>query len=142
MFSAGKEELYKEKEEKIDDDLSVPDDVDEVDEDEVDNSVEDNADDITNDQQCEDDTTTTKSNYPEWSWDSVRTYVSIRRSDKYSDDQIKALAANDIVMLEKTTGVDVYGSVEKGTLEAAKRIKAVNGKCKILFYLNAMVREE
>lgn len=139
MFSAGKEELYKEKEEEIDDDLSVPDDDDEVNE--IDNSVKDNADDIANDHQCEDDTTTTKSNYPEWSWDSVRTYVSIRRSDKYSDDQIKALAANDIVMLEKTNGSDVYGNVEKGTLEAAKRIKAVNGKCKILFYLNAMVRE-
>ena len=47
MFSAGKEELYKEKEEEIDDDLSVPDDDDEVNE--IDNSVKDNADDIAND---------------------------------------------------------------------------------------------
>lgn len=131
MFSASKEKLDMDKEEEIEDDLSVP-DVDEVD-DEVGNDTEDNAD--------KDDVTTTKSKYPEWSWDSVCTYVAIRRSDEYSDDQIKALAANDIVMLEKTNGVDVYGSVEKGTLEAAKRIKAVNGKCKILFYLNAMVRE-
>lgn len=127
------------KEEKIEDDLSVP-DVDEVDE--VGNvDAEDNADEITNDHQSEDDIAATKSKYPEWSWDSTCTWVAIRRSDKYTDDQIKALAANDVVMLEKTNGVDVYGSVEKGTLEAAKRIKAVNGRCKILFYLNSMVRE-
>lgn len=80
-----------------------------------------------------------QSSYPEWSWDHVRTWVAIRRADKYSDDQIRSLAAQDIVMLEKTNGVDAYGSVEEGTLQAAKRIKGVNPKVKILFYLNAMV---
>ena len=73
--------------------------------------------------------------YPEWSWDNVRTYVAIRRGDKYSDDQIRALAAQDVVMLEKMNGHESYGSVEKGTLEAAKRIKGVNSKVTILFYL-------
>ena len=80
-----------------------------------------------------------KSAYPEWTWNHVNTYVAIRRSDKYTDDQIKALARQDIVMLEKTNGADAYGSVEKGSLEAAKRIKKINSKVKILFYLNAVV---
>mmetsp|Transcript_13434 Transcript_13434/g.29177 ORF Transcript_13434/g.29177 Transcript_13434/m.29177 type:complete len:374 (-) Transcript_13434:187-1308(-) len=80
-----------------------------------------------------------QSNYPEWSWDHVRSWVAIRRGDKFSDDQILALSSQDVVMLEKFTGHETYGTVEKGTLEAAKRIKGVNSKVKVLFYLNAMV---
>lgn len=30
--------------------------------------------------------------FPEWNWDRVRTWVSIRRADDYSDDQIRVLA--------------------------------------------------
>eukprot|EP00578_Thalassiosira_sp_NH16_P006781 CAMPEP_0181113290 /NCGR_PEP_ID=MMETSP1071-20121207/20269_1 /TAXON_ID=35127 /ORGANISM="Thalassiosira sp., Strain NH16" /LENGTH=366 /DNA_ID=CAMNT_0023197319 /DNA_START=409 /DNA_END=1509 /DNA_ORIENTATION=+ len=71
---------------------------------------------------------------------SVSIYqVPIRRDDEYSDDQIRALAAHDVVMLEKANGHRAYGSVEEGTLQAAKRIKAINPSVKILFYLNAMV---
>ena len=76
---------------------------------------------------------------PEWSWDHVRTYVAVRRGDEYSDEQIEILAKQDIVMLEKMNGHETHGSVEKGALEAAKRIKAVNPKVKILFYLNTML---
>ena len=78
-------------------------------------------------------------NYPEWSWDHVRTYVAVRRGDKYSDEQIQSLANQDIVMLEKSNGLETYGDIETGTLQAAKRIKKINAKVKILFYLNAMV---
>ncbi len=53
--------------------------------------------------------------FPEWSWDRVRTYVAIRRGDDYSDEQIRALAAQDVVMLEKMNGHETHGSVEKGT---------------------------
>lgn len=80
-----------------------------------------------------------QSNYPEWSWDHVRTYVAVRRADEYSNDQIAALAKQDIVMLEKANGARTFGSVEEGSLQAARRIKAVNPKVKVLFYLNAMV---
>jgi len=65
--------------------------------------------------------------------------VAVRRKDAFSDEQIRALATQDIVMLEKTTGQKTYGSIEKGSLEAAKRIKKINPKVKILFYLNSMV---
>jgi len=77
--------------------------------------------------------------YPEWSWDHVRTYVSIRHANRFCKTQIRALAAQDIVMLEKYNGPKTYGSTEEGTLQAAKRIKAVNPNVKILAYLNAMV---
>ena len=80
-----------------------------------------------------------RSHYPEWSWDRVRTYVAIRRSDDYSEEQILALAEQDVVMLEKYNGHETHGSVEMGTLVAARRIKAVNAKVKIFFYLNCMV---
>lgn len=80
-----------------------------------------------------------QSYFPEWSWDHVRPWVAIRRIDKYSDEQIRALAAQDIVMLEKANGCQTYGSVEEGTLAAARRIKAINPKCKVLFYHNSMV---
>ena len=42
-------------------------------------------------------------------------------------------------MLEKMNGQKTCGSVEEGTLQEAKRIKSVNSKAKILFYLNFMV---
>jgi len=77
--------------------------------------------------------------FPEWSWDHVRTWVPIRRADRYHPDQIKVLSNQDVVMLEKCNGHETYGSVEKGSLEAAKQIKALNGDVKILFYLNSMV---
>lgn len=77
--------------------------------------------------------------YPEWDWDHVRTWVPIRRGDRYHPDQINALANQDVVMLEKFNGHEYYGSVEKGSLMAASRIKYINRKVKILFYLNAMV---
>ena len=115
-------------------DIDVPDDPitteDASEGDEDDHSIEDSSNPLVD----------RKSNYPEWSWDHVRTYVAIRRDEKYSNEQIRALSAQDIVMLEKYNGHVTYGTVEKGTLHAAKRIKAINPKVKILFYLNAMVR--
>jgi hypothetical protein len=77
--------------------------------------------------------------FPEWDWDHVRTWVPIRRGDRYHPDQINALANQDVVMLEKFNGHEYYGTVEKGSLEAARKIKSINRKVKILFYLNAMV---
>jgi hypothetical protein len=91
------------------------------------------------DDEDDDDDKPTEDKYPDWSWERVRTYVAIRRGDDYSDEQIRELASQDVVMLEKMNGHETHGSVENGTLVAAKRIKAVNGKVKILFYLNAML---
>ena len=77
--------------------------------------------------------------FPNFNWEHVRTWIAIRRADKYSNEQIHELAAQDVIMLEKANGFRTYGSVEEGSLQAAKRIKQVNPNVKILFYLNAMV---
>ena len=87
----------------------------------------------------DDDVITSDNLLPEWSWDHVRTYVAVRRGDDYSDEQIEILAKQDIIMLEKMNGHETHGSIEAGTLVAARRIKAVNPKVKILFYLNCML---
>jgi len=113
-------------------DLSVDDSVDEK------QCVDDDDDDDVIDGE-DDPPSVDKSIFPEWSWDHVRPWVAIRRTDAYSDEQIRALAAQDVVMLEKTNGVATFGSVEEGSLQAARRIKEVNPKCKILFYHNTMV---
>ncbi len=86
-------------------------------------------------------------NFLEFDWEHVRTWMKLRRNIKFTGIQIKEMASQDVVMLEKANGVKPpskggCGSVEKGTLVAAKRIKQVNPKVKILFYLNAMVHYE
>ena len=77
--------------------------------------------------------------FPEWNWDRVRTWVSTRRADEYSNEQIRELAGHDVVMLEKMNGHVAHGCIENGSLQAAKRIKARNPRTLILFYLNTMV---
>ena len=66
--------------------------------------------------------------FPDWSWNHVRTWVAIRRGTEYSNEQIRELAGHDVVMLEKMNGHETYGSIERGALEAAKRIKRINPK--------------
>ncbi|KAL7489209.1 hypothetical protein ACHAW6_014801 [Cyclotella cf. meneghiniana] len=80
-----------------------------------------------------------KAYFPEWNFDHVRPWVPLRRDDSYDNDQILQMAGHDIVMLEKANGFRTHGSVELGALEAAKRIKNVNSKVTVLFYLNAMI---
>ena len=77
-------------------------------------------------------------NFPEFNWEHVRPWMAVRHAFRYSAKQINDLAAQDVVVFEKYNGHRTYGSVEAGTLDAAKRIKRVNPKVKIFFYLNAM----
>ena len=69
--------------------------------------------------------------FPEFSWDRTRTWMAIRKAGRYSNDDIKMMASQDVVMLEKQNGYKIYGSVEAGCREAAKRVKAVNSKVKV-----------
>jgi len=79
-------------------------------------------------------------NYPDWSWDRVQVWLPIRYAKAYTDEMIEKLAAHQIVMLEKANGHEAYGSIERGTLAAAERIKQINPRCKTLFYWNACIR--
>ncbi|ACI65020.1 predicted protein [Thalassiosira pseudonana CCMP1335] len=60
-------------------------------------------------------------------------------ADAFDDEQIRQVAGHDVVMLEKANGFKTFGSTEEGTLIAAKRIKAINSSCRVLFYLNSMI---
>lgn len=81
----------------------------------------------------------TLKNYPQFSWDQVPLYMHMRKAKAFTQEELQYLAAFPIVTLEKTTGEATYGSTEKGSLEAAKAIKALNSETKILYYRNIMV---
>lgn len=80
-----------------------------------------------------------ETNYPSFSWDTVQVWCPLRNSIAYTEDDIRQMAAHKIVMLEKANGHESYGSVERGVLEAACRIKKVNPSTKVLFYWNAVI---
>lgn len=77
--------------------------------------------------------------FPEFSWDHVPLYMHMRKSEAFTPEELKYLAGFPIITLEKTTGSKTYGSTEKGSLEAASGIKAINPNAKVLYYRNIMV---
>ena len=76
---------------------------------------------------------------PEFSWDRVPQYMHIRKSTAFTEEEIQYLATFPLITFEKTTGLDTYGSTEEGTLAAARAVKAINPKARILFYRNVLV---
>lgn len=77
--------------------------------------------------------------YPEFSWDTLPLYMHIRKSRKFSENEIKYLASFPLITLEKTTGHKSFGTTDAGTVAAAKAIKEVNPAAKVLFYRNIIV---
>lgn len=80
-----------------------------------------------------------KPHYPEFSWDSLPLYMHIRKSDAYTGAEINFIAKFPLVTFEKANGNKSYGSVEKGTLIAARAVKKANPKSCILYYRNVIV---
>ncbi len=78
-------------------------------------------------------------NYPEFSWEKVPLYLFMRKADAYSQDELRFISTFPIVTVALTTGMNSYGSTEKGSLEAAKAVKELNQNTKILYYKNTMV---
>jgi Hypothetical glycosyl hydrolase family 15 len=76
---------------------------------------------------------------PAFSWDHVPLYMHIRKDTAYTDDEIQYLAKFPLVTFEKANGHKDSGSVEAGTLKAARAVKAINPKTKILYYRNVIV---
>lgn len=76
---------------------------------------------------------------PAFSWDSVPLYVHIRKDTAFTDEEIRYLATFPLITFEKATGHTDSGSVEAGTLKAARAVKAVNPEAKILYYRNVIV---
>jgi hypothetical protein len=65
--------------------------------------------------------------------------MHVRKLTAFTEDEIRYLASFPLVTLEKTTGAKDYGSTEKGTLAAARAIKAINPATKVLYYRNVIV---
>ncbi len=76
---------------------------------------------------------------PAFSWDCVPLYVHIRKNTAFTDEEIKYLATFPLITFEKATGHTDSGSVEAGTLKAARAVKAINPDTKILYYRNVIV---
>ncbi len=76
---------------------------------------------------------------PAFSWDTVPLYVHIRKNTAFTDAEIRYLATFPLITFEKATGHTDSGSVEAGTLKAARAVKAVNPDTKILYYRNVIV---
>ncbi|WP_299668803.1 putative glycoside hydrolase [uncultured Polaribacter sp.] len=76
---------------------------------------------------------------PAFSWDKMPLYMHLRKNTTFTKDEIQFLAKYTLITFEKTTGSSAFGSTEKGTIEAAKAVKAINPKSKILYYKNVVI---
>jgi hypothetical protein len=77
--------------------------------------------------------------YPRFSWDRIPLYMHVRKADSYTPSEIKFLARFPLITFEKANGHKDHGSVEKGTLVAARAVKKVNPNARILYYRNVIV---
>ena len=83
--------------------------------------------------------TTSRPAYPEFSWDRIPLYMHIRKATSYTDEEIAFLAKFPLITFEKANGHQDHGSVEAGTLIAARAVKKLNPNAKILYYRNVIV---
>ncbi|MGJ8653774.1 MAG: putative glycoside hydrolase [Opitutaceae bacterium] len=65
--------------------------------------------------------------------------MHIRKATAFTDDEIAYLAKFPLITFEKSNGNQAYGSTEKGTLIAARKVKELNPLAKILYYRNVIV---
>lgn len=77
--------------------------------------------------------------YPEFSWDRIPLYMHIRKDSAYSDEEISFIAKFPLITFEKSNGHKSFGSTEEGTLVAARKVKELNPRSKILYYRNVLV---
>ncbi len=77
--------------------------------------------------------------YPAFTWDRIPLYMHIRKAKGYTDKEIAFLAKFPLITFEKANGHQDYGSVEEGTLVAARAVKKLNPDAKILYYRNVIV---
>lgn len=77
--------------------------------------------------------------FPEFSWDRIPLYMHIRKAKSFTDEEIKFLARFPLITFEKANGYLDHGSIEAGTLKAARDVKKINPKTKILYYRNVIV---
>jgi len=77
--------------------------------------------------------------YPEFNWDRLPLYIHVRKAKAFTPEELNYLATFPLITFEKTTGSKTYGFTDAGTLAAARAVKAINPKARILFYRNVFV---
>jgi len=77
--------------------------------------------------------------FPEFSWDTLPLYIHVRKVTAFDQKELEYLASFPLITFEKTTGSQTYGSTDAGTIEAAKAVKQINPKARVLFYRNVLV---
>jgi dienelactone hydrolase len=79
--------------------------------------------------------------FPGFNWDRVPLYIHFgQRTGALTDAQVAFLASRSrFITLEKSHGIAVHGSTEKGIADTARRLKRCNPEVKVLFYFNAFI---
>jgi len=80
-----------------------------------------------------------RARYPQFTWDRIPLYMHVRKAKSFTDREIRFLARFPLITFEKATGHQDHGSVEAGTLAAARAVKKVNPRATILYYRNVIV---
>ena len=75
---------------------------------------------------------------PEFSWDTLPLYMHIRKSKRFNTKELEYLSQFPLITLEKFTGAKSFGTTDGGIIQAAKAIKKLNPKAKVLFYRNVI----
>ena len=75
---------------------------------------------------------------PEFSWDTMPLYMHVWKRTSYTKTEIDYLAKYPLITLEKAQGTK-EGTVQEGTLKAARAIKEINPNTKILYYKNIVI---
>jgi hypothetical protein len=77
---------------------------------------------------------------PPFSWKTVSLFNHLgKRDDDFSTSEARFLARFPLVTIEKSQAIRKGLSCEEGTVRAARQIKAINPKTRVLFYLNAVI---
>ena len=76
--------------------------------------------------------------YPDFSWDTMPLYMHVWKQTSYTKAEIAYLAGYPLITLEKVQGRK-EGTIQEGTLKAARAIKKINPKAKILYYKNIVI---
>jgi len=76
---------------------------------------------------------------PPFSWDRVPQWLIVRKATAFTEEEVRLLAEAPLVVFEKANGHRDAGSIEEGTLRAARAVKAVDESTVTLFYWNAVI---
>lgn len=76
--------------------------------------------------------------YPEFSWDHIPKHMHVWKKADYTDAELDYLAGFPLITFEKAQGTKT-GSVQDGTLRAARAVKERNPNAQILYYKNIVI---